>query len=118
MTKILSIEDSGFERKVIQNALEDTEYEFFGAENAEQGLEKYEEEEPDIVLLDIRLPDKDGIEVLKQLHEDYDDPTVIMVSIVREEETKQEAKDIGAVEYVEKPVDKDELLDAIEEALN
>lgn len=117
MTTILSIEDSGFERKVIQNALEDTDYEFVGAENAEEGLEKYEEVDPDLVLLDIRLPDRDGIEVLKDLHEQFSDPTVIMVSIVREEETKEEAKEIGAVEYVEKPVDKEELLEAIEDNL-
>ncbi|MFB6208016.1 MAG: response regulator [Candidatus Nanohaloarchaea archaeon] len=117
MTTILSIEDSGFERKVIQNALEDQDYEFVGASNAEEGLQKYEEVNPDLVLLDIRLPDKDGIEVLKELHEEYSDPKVIMVSIVREDETKDEAKELGAIDYVEKPVDEDELLEAIENAL-
>ncbi|MFB6204214.1 MAG: response regulator [Candidatus Nanohaloarchaea archaeon] len=117
MTTVLSIEDSGFERKVIQNALEEEGYEFVGASNAEEGLEKYEEVNPDLVLLDIRLPDKDGIDVLKELHEEYSDPKVIMVSIVREEETKEEAREIGAIDYVEKPVEEDELIEAIENAL-
>lgn len=111
--KLLSIEDSGFERKVLKNALED-KVEFIEAENAEEGLQKYEDERPDIVLLDIRLPDKDGIEVLEELMDKYSDPTVVMVSIVREEETKQEAIDLGAKTYVEKPVDEDELVETVE----
>lgn len=113
---VLSIDDSGFERKVIANAVGD-KYEFLEAETAEEGLKIYEEHKPDIVLLDIRLPDTDGIEILKQLQEKYDDPKVIMVSIVREQETKEEAKELGAEEYVEKPVDEDELVETIEDTL-
>jgi len=114
--KLLSIDDSGFERKVLKNALEE-EFEFIEAENAEEGLEEYSEERPDVVLLDIRLPDRDGIEVLKELTEKYDNPNVIMVSIVREEETKQKAKEMGATDYVEKPVEEDELLETVKASL-
>ncbi|MFB6175355.1 MAG: response regulator [Candidatus Nanohalobium sp.] len=114
--KLLSIDDSGFERKVLRNALEE-DYEFLEAENAEEGLEKFEEERPDLVLLDIRLPDRDGIDVLEELMDEYDNPNVIMVSIVREEETKNEAMDLGAEAYVEKPVDEDDLRETVEEVL-
>jgi len=114
--KLLSIDDSGFERKVLKNALEE-EFEFIEAENAEEGLEEYSEERPDVVLLDIRLPDRDGIEVLKETTEKYDNPNVIMVSIVREEETKQKAKEMGATDYVEKPVEEDELLETVKASL-
>lgn len=114
--KLLSIDDSGFERKVLRNALED-DYEFLEAENAEEGLKTYEEERPDVVLLDIRLPDKDGLELLEELADEYEDPNVIMVSIVREDETKEEAKELGATAYVEKPIDEDDLRETVEESL-
>ena len=114
---ILSVEDSSFERKVIRNVVEDEGYELVEAENAEEGLEKYDDEKPDLVLLDIRLPDKDGIQVLKELHEEYNNPQVVMVSIVREEETIEEAKELGALEYVEKPVTEEKLLPVIQDVL-
>lgn len=114
---ILSIEDSNFERKAIENVVEEEDYELITAGNAEDGLEKYDENRPDLVLLDIRLPDKDGIEVLKELHENYPNPKVVMVSIVREEETIDEAKEIGALDYVEKPVTEEKLLPAIKKNL-
>ena len=119
MTKtVLSVEDSSFERKVIKNIVEDEKgYNLVQAENGEEGLEKYEEEEPDLVLLDIRMPDKDGIEVLEELQENYADPQVVMVSIVREDETIEEAKELGALEYVEKPVTEEKLAPVIDEVL-
>lgn len=117
MTKILSIEDSDFERKVIKEMMEEKEYELVQAKNGQEGLDKYEEEDPDLVLLDLRLPDIDGLDVFEELKEKHSNVNVIIVSIVREDETIEEARDLGAKEYVEKPIDEDELMETIEEIL-
>lgn len=118
MAKILSIDDSSFERKVIANMLKEAEtgeYELVEAEDGEEGLQKLQEERPDLVLLDMRMPGKDGVEFLREL-QDHDVRTVI-VSVVQDEQTIKEAKDAGATGYVKKPVDKEDLLAAVEEAL-
>lgn len=117
MPKILSIEDSDFERNVLSNIIEDEGHELVEAENGETGLEKYEEEDPDLVLLDLRLPDIDGLDVLEKLKDRDPNVKVVVVSIVREEETIQEAKDLGAEDYIEKPVDEDKLVPVIDEVL-
>ncbi|MFB6203618.1 MAG: response regulator [Candidatus Nanohaloarchaea archaeon] len=113
---ILSIEDSIFERKAIIKLLKDEGYDdIIETGEGEEGIEKYDEEEPDLVLLDLRLPDMDGIEVLKELEER--DADVIVVSIVREQDTIDETKEIGAKGYVQKPITKEKLIPKIEEIL-
>lgn len=117
MTTILSIEDSDFERKVIEDMMEEKEYDLLQAKNGQEGIDKYKENDPDLVLLDLRLPDIDGLDVFEKL-KDYDSGIkTIIVSIVREDETIEEAKDLGAKEYVEKPIDEEELMNTIEEVL-
>lgn len=117
MTKILSIEDSDFERNVISDIIEGEGYDLIEAEDGQTGLDKYEEEDPDLVLLDLRLPDIDGLDVLEKLKDKDSGVKVIVVSIVREDETIEEAKELGAEDYIEKPVDEDKLLPAIDEVL-
>ena len=114
---ILSIEDSDFERKVIKNMMEERGSELIQASNGEEGLQKFEEESPDLVLLDLRLPDMEGLEVLEEIQERSPGAKVIIVSIVREDETIEEAKEIGAEEYLEKPIDEDELYEAIKRVI-
>lgn len=117
MTTILSIEDSDFERKVIKDMMEEKEYDLLQAKNGEEGIEKYEEENPDLVLLDLRLPDIDGLDVFEELRDIDSAVKVVIVSIVREDETIEKAKDLGAKDYVEKPIDEDELMETVEEVL-
>lgn len=116
-TKILSIEDSDFERKVIRNMMEEQNQELIQASTGEEGIQKFEDEDPALVLLDLRLPDMEGLEVLEEIKEDHPDAKVIIVSIVREDDTIEEAKKLGAEKYIEKPIDEEELLDAIQEVL-
>ncbi len=117
MAKILSIEDSSFERKVLANMLKDadTEHELIEAENGEEGLQKLEDADPDLVLLDMRMPGKDGVALLNELQERQ--AKTVVVSVVQDEQTIEEAMEAGAVGYVKKPVEKDRLLEAIDTAL-
>lgn len=114
MPTILSIEDSVFERKALINMLGDR-YEILEADKGEEGIEKYDDAQPDLVLLDLRLPDIDGLDVLDRLMER--NAKVIVVSIVREDETIEEAKGLGAIDYITKPVTKEDLVEAVEDAI-
>ena len=73
--------------------------------------------EPDLVLLDLNLPDASGIDVLKQLHAMEPSPEVIIITAVRELKTAVEAMKLGAFDYIEKPFEREELLLTISKAL-
>ena len=116
MVDILSVEDSGFQRKLLKQAM-DEDYDFAGADTAEEGLKKFKNENPELVLLDIRLPDRSGLKLLEDLVDLDEDVKVLVVSIVREDETIEEAKDLGALDYIEKPVDEEELAERVDEVI-
>lgn len=116
VAKILTIEDSAFERKVIIDLLRESGYEdIVEAKTGEEGLEVYEREKPDLVLLDLRMPGMQGMEVLKALKKK--DAKVIVVSIVRKQETVDDVMRLGADGYLFKPVTKDNLIPPIKKVL-
>ncbi len=118
MATILSIEDSSFERKVIANMLREAdieEYELLEAADGEEGMRKMREEQPDLVLLDMRMPGMDGVELLRDLRQEG--AKTVVVSVVRDEKTIEEAMDAGAVDYVKKPIEEEELLEVVDAAL-
>lgn len=117
MPTILSIEDSDFERKVIEEMMDDKNYDLIQAKSGQDGIEEYKENDPDLVLLDLRLPDIDGLDAFEKIKQYDPNVKTIVVSIVREDETIDEAKEMGVEEYVEKPIDEEELMDTIEEVL-
>jgi CheY-like chemotaxis protein len=79
--KILYIEDNPDNRQLVKRALEARGYVFMGAENGLLGLEMVQSEKPDVVLLDINLPDIDGYEVARRLRA-IDDPYVMSVPVI------------------------------------
>lgn len=115
MPTILSIEDSAFERKALINMLKEEGYTIEEAENGEEGLNAFEEHEPDLVLLDLRLPDMDGIDLLETLQERGAD--VIVVSVIREEKTIERVKEMGAHDYLTKPITAEKLLPSVKKVL-
>jgi len=117
--KILTIEDSEFERKLIVNILNKAGYiDVIEAENGEEGLKKFQDEKPDLVLLDIRMPGISGMEVLKKIEPKKSNTKVIVfiISIVRKQDTIDEAIKLGASTYIMKPIDKDKLVEAIKKS--
>jgi two-component system response regulator AtoC len=83
-------------------------------ERAEEGFS----ERPEIVILDIRLPGMDGLEVLRRIREAGEDIHVIMITAYHDAETTKQAMKLGAYEYIHKPLDADEFEVAIERAVN
>ena len=93
------------------------DYKVLTATNGEEALEKVERENLDIVLLDIRMPGMDGIEVLRRIEEMRENVDVIMVTAVNTTRTAIEAMKLGAYDYITKPFEVDEVVVSINKAL-
>jgi two-component system response regulator AtoC len=105
MKSILIIDDDPLIRKTLSSHLAKHGFEVQSAEDGEKGLEKYSEMCPDLVLLDIRLPDIDGLEVLRQTREKQNRATILIMTAYDDMKTTVEAVKLGAFEYLVKPLD-------------
>src|SRR4051812_47699687 len=113
---ILVIEDEQPIRRFLRASLTAEGYRLVEAESAEQGLRLATQQPPDLVILDLGLPDVDGQEALKRLREWFTGP-VIVLSARDQEAQKVQALDGGADDYVTKPFGVAELLARIRTAL-
>ncbi len=116
---ILIIEDEIIIRDTFRFCLEDYGYRVLEAENGRIGLEMIRKNHPDLVLLDLRMPEMDGLEVLKKLGSDTHDLPVIVISGAGFAGDVEEAMKCGACNYLLKPVaDFDTMRSAVEQALD
>jgi len=118
MTRILIVDDSLFQRRIISAPLKGEGYEVIEAVNGRDGLEKIITQKPDLILLDILMPEKDGFEVLKELQGAQNKIPVIMLTSDVQDSTRDECLGLGARAFVNKPVKGDELLPVIRSALD
>ncbi len=114
--KVLVVDDELHIRRLIRAALERADYAIVEAENAREATELLRQERPDITLLDLGLPDRDGLELVP-LFKQQSDTTLIVVSARDATEEKVAALDLGADDYLTKPFDTDELLARVRVAL-
>jgi two-component system KDP operon response regulator KdpE len=105
----LVIDDEVQIRRLLRVVLESADYQVHEAETAAQGLTDAATRRPDVVLLDLGLPDSDGVNVLRRLRE-WSQVPVIVLSVRDDEEGKVAALDAGADDYVTKPFSSAELL--------
>jgi two-component system, OmpR family, KDP operon response regulator KdpE len=111
----LIIDDEKQIRRLLRLALEGADYNVFEAETGKAGLEEIAYRRPDVVLLELGLPDMDGVKVLRHLRE-WSDVPVLILSVRDEPDEKVAALDGGADDYVTKPFDTAELLARIRAA--
>jgi two-component system nitrogen regulation response regulator NtrX len=104
MAKILIIDDEENIRKTIREIMEDDLYSVVTAEDGEQGLKLFRDEDPDIVLLDIQLPKKDGLTVLEEIKVHKTGCEVIMISGHGTIESAVKAIKLGAYHFLQKPL--------------
>lgn len=116
MKSVLIIDDDPLIRKTLSSHLSKQGFEVRLAENGEEGLEKHEESFSDLVILDIRLPDIDGIEVLRKIREKNKKTYVLVMTAYDDMKTTVEAIKLGAFEYLVKPLDYLELDLTVEKA--
>jgi len=109
--KILIIEDDPSIREVIGDYLSTKGFQTLRAEDGKAGLDLFSKESPDLVLLDLRLPVMDGLEVLKNISKDAPDIPVIIVSGKGTVKDASEALKIGAWDYITKPIFDMQVLD-------
>lgn len=109
MKSVLVIDDDPLIRKTLSSYLSKKGFEALVAEDGEEGLQKYEERIPDLVILDIRLPDVDGLEVLGRIREKNPNASIIIMTAYDDMKTTIEAIKSGAFEYLVKPLDYVEL---------
>jgi two-component system response regulator AtoC len=109
MKKILVIEDDDTDRQNLVSHLKKEGYLVLSAPTGYNGLKKAESESPDIIILDIKLPDIDGITLLARIKRTNEDICVIMVTAYPDMETTIRAMQLGAYDYICKPINLNEL---------
>jgi DNA-binding response OmpR family regulator len=90
--------------ELLQEFLTSKGYEVITASNGEEALRKVKEERPHLILLDVRMPGMNGMDVLRQVRQFDQEVGVIMVTAVNEEDTGREALKLGAFDYIVKPL--------------
>jgi DNA-binding NtrC family response regulator len=116
MTKVLVVDDEKSIRNTLKEILEYEKHEVALAENGMQALDILKKASFDVALLDIKMPEMDGIEVLEQISEKYPDLQVVMISGHGNVDTAVKAVKMGAYDFIEKPLDLNRLLVTIRNA--
>ncbi|MEG0228968.1 MAG: response regulator, partial [Lachnospiraceae bacterium] len=106
---ILVVEDDTAVRNLITTTLETHEYKFHTAKSGEEAILEAVSYHPDVVLLDLGLPDIDGVEIIKKIRT-WSKVPIIIISARSEDSDKIEALDAGADDYLTKPFSVEELL--------
>jgi two-component system response regulator PilR (NtrC family) len=107
--KVLILEDESSLRDILSLVLEDFGYQVDEAETLEEARSKLETQEYDLALVDLRLPDGSGMELVRELKKKGQDTEVIIITAYASTETIKEAFDLGVYDYVEKPFNLEEL---------
>lgn len=118
MVKILSVDDSAFMRMLLIKILNKMEYtDIIQAENGNEAVEKYKSEKPDLVLLDIVMKEKYGTEALREIMAFDPSAKVVMCSAVGQEKILDEAKELGAKDFIDKPFKEDKVKEVVSRVL-
>lgn len=111
---ILIVDDTDFDRNLLRSILISAGYEISGlATCGEEGIRQFHELQPTLVLLDLIMPDMNGIEVLRRIRLDQPDAKIMMCTSVGEETMVDLARRMGARGYIVKPYIADNLLKAV-----
>ena len=115
--RILVIDDEGAIRDSLRMILEYEDYQFVGAATGQEGIAAVQRERPDLVLLDIKMPGMDGLEVLRKLHALDETLPVVMISGHGTTATAVEAIRSGAVDFLDKPLSSERVIVTLQNAL-
>lgn len=117
MIKLLIVEDDKLTLEFLKDFFEKREdLQVLTAFGGRKGLEVIEKEKPHIVILDIKMEDLSGMDVLKEAKRLYKDIKIIVTTVLRDESFEIGAKKLGAFRYYKKPIDLKELINSVDEA--
>jgi two-component system, chemotaxis family, chemotaxis protein CheY len=118
MARVLVVDDAAFMRKMVTDALSGGGHEIVGeAGNGAEAVQRYQELRPDVMTLDITMPEKDGLTALKEIIAVDPGAKVVMCSALGQESKVLESIKLGAKDFVVKPFQADRVLSAIDKAL-
>ena len=115
--RILNIDDSTVNNMLMENILSSLGYEVYSILEGSQALENIEEFRPDVIILDIMMPNKSGIDVLEDIRRQGIETPVIVISAMKDQELKRRVLELGAADYQSKPVKMETLKNSIQQAL-
>ena len=113
MALILIVDDSLFQRKTVTSMIEKEGHEVIQAKGGLEGIELAMEKKPDLIVLDLLMPKFDGFEVMKTLNKKSMNIPVLIISADIQDTTHEMCKELGAAGFINKPVNRDELVSAI-----
>ena len=118
MAKILVVDDAAFMRMMLKDILSKAGHEVIGeAENGNKAVEKFKELKPDLTMLDITMPEKDGIAALKEIKSVDPNAVCIMCSAMGQQAMVIDAIQGGAKDFIVKPFQADRVKESIQKAL-
>ncbi len=118
MGRILVVDDAAFMRMMIKDILSKNGFEVVGeAENGQVAIEKYKELKPDLVTMDITMPELDGIGAVKEIKKINPAAVIVMCSAMGQQSMVIEAIQAGARDFIVKPFQADRVVEAIKKAL-
>lgn len=116
--KIMLVDDAAFMRMTIKNALTKAGYtDIVEAEDGQRAVEVYEQEKPDLVIMDITMPNMDGIQALQAIKSKDSGAKVIMCSAMGQEAMVVQAIQLGAMDFIVKPFKPDRILQTVNKIL-
>ena len=116
--RILIVDDAAFMRMMIRDILTKNGYEVVGeAQDGAQAIEKYKELQPDLITMDITMPEMDGIAALKEIRKIDSNAKVIMCSAMGQQAMVIDAIQAGAKDFIVKPFQADRVIEAITKTL-
>jgi len=117
--RILVVDDAAFMRMMIKDILKKNGYEVVGeAQDGAQAVEQYKELTPDLVTMDITMPEMDGITALKEIKKINPDAKIVMCSAMGQQAMVIDAIQAGAKDFIVKPFQADRVIEAIEKVLS
>lgn len=118
MAKIMLVDDAAFMRMMIKNALSQNGYsDFIEAQDGVEAVKKYEEEKPDIVIMDITMPNMDGLQALKKIRENDSSAKIVMCTAMGQESMVVDAIKSGAKDFIVKPFNADRIVQTVKSIL-
>lgn len=117
--KLLLVDDAPIIRLKLKKILEGIGIQIIGeAANGVEAIDKYKSLKPDLVTMDIVMPQKDGIEALEEILKFDKEAKVVMVTAIDQRDSLMKAIQLGATDYIVKPFENDRVIEAISKALN
>ena len=118
MYKILVVDDAGFMRKMVQTHLTKAGYtDFIEGEDGARAVELYKENKPDLVIMDITMPNMNGIDALREIKSIDPDAKVVMCSAMGQEAMVMDAIKLGALDFIVKPFKADRIVQTVNKVL-